>query len=144
MSPVRKFQNEKKFKWLFVDLTFCFRSGKNYMSKKREEWLVGVWDLKNYVPSLYHLFLRVSNQELKPILQNKVLPVCLVDWCTRRTTRPQKQGVILDCINASFTRGRYTRRPTHRALKPRNCSGLYTWIVHAWEVFDQWTGALVD
>ena len=31
-----------------------------------------------------------------------------------------------------------------RALKTRSCSGLHTWIVHAWEVFDGWTGALVD
>ena len=31
-----------------------------------------------------------------------------------------------------------------RALKTRSCSGLHTWIVHAWEVFDGWTSALVD
>ena len=36
--------------------------------------------------------------------------VRLVDWCT--------------C------------QPTHRALKTRSCSGLHTWIVHVWEVFN--------
>ena len=39
-----------------------------------------------------------------------VAGVRLVDWCT--------------C------------RPTCRALKARGCSGLHTWIVHAWEVFN--------
>ena len=29
-----------------------------------------------------------------------------------------------------------TRQPTRRALKTGSCSGLHTWIVHAWEVFD--------
>ena len=37
-----------------------------------------------------------------------------------------------------------TRQPTRRALKTRSCSGLHTWIVHALEVFDSWTDALVD
>ena len=37
-----------------------------------------------------------------------------------------------------------TRRPTGRALKTRSCSGLHPWKVHAWEVYDWWTGAFVD
>ena len=31
-----------------------------------------------------------------------------------------------------------------RALKTRSRSGLHTWKGHAWEVFNQWTGALVN
>ena len=48
----------------------------------------------------------------------RVGAVWLVDWCTHQ--------------------------PTCRALKPRSCSRLHQWMVHAWEVFNWWTGALVD
>ena len=58
VPPVPKSLNAKTFKliisWLLVYLTFSFRSVKNDMSKKREGWLVGVWDGKNEVPSIYH------------------------------------------------------------------------------------------
>ena len=37
-----------------------------------------------------------------------------------------------------------TRQPTRRALKTRGYSGLHTGIGHALEVFDWWTGALVN
>ena len=37
-----------------------------------------------------------------------------------------------------------THGPIRRALKTRRCSRLHPWKVHAWEVFNWWTGALVD
>ena len=37
-----------------------------------------------------------------------------------------------------------TRRPTCKALKTRTSSGLHTWIVPTWEVFDKWAGVLVN
>ena len=43
------------------------------MSKKCDGWLVGVWDGKNLVPSIYHLILMGIHQEFRPILLNKVL-----------------------------------------------------------------------
>ena len=33
-----------------------------------------------------------------------------------------------------------TRRPTCRALKTRSCSRLQPWMVHAWQIFNWWTG----
>ena len=50
MSPVQNPQNEKinilidLFHGLLVDKIFNYRPAKNDMSKKREGWLVGVWD----------------------------------------------------------------------------------------------------
>ena len=38
----------------------------------------------------------------------------------------------------------WTRQSTHRALKTRSCSRLQPCKVHAWVVFDWWTGAFVD
>ena len=53
---------------LLVDLTFSFRSAKNDMSKKCEDLLVGVWDGKNEVPSIYQLILKGFHQEFRRIL----------------------------------------------------------------------------
>ena len=40
-----------------------------------------------------------------------------------------KQGVSPDWTHGSSPRG---------ALKTNSCSGLDSWIVHTWEVFDSW------
>ena len=54
--------------------------------------------------------------------------------------------VYMDCSRVGGVRlvDWCTRRPSHRALKTRSCSRLHPWKVHAWEVFDWWTGTFVD
>ena len=53
---------------------------------------------------------------------------------------------IPDCIHGLSTRGNSKSLVDRlgRALKARSYSGLPTWISHAWEMLDYWTGALVN
>ena len=82
-----------------------------------------------------------------PLTRGRCSTGGLVHSSTNSESTINEELFCIACMDHQHVEGVWlvdwcTRRPTHRALKLRSCSGLHTWIVHAWEVFIWWIRAL--
>ena len=78
----------------------------------------------------------------------RVGSVRLVVWCTHwltpRAIKMRSYSGLHTWIVHAWKVDWCTCWPTRRALKTRSFSRLHLWKVQVWEVFDWWTGAVVD
>ena len=73
-----------------------------------------------------------------PIFANQCrAPAMVCSWCTGRSF----PGLSLSGGSSSLSLAASSW--LHRVVT-FSCSGFQIWIVHAWEVFDWWTGALIE